>query len=146
MTDTLIRRLEEATEGSRELDARIGAEIRYFSDKAEDWMRGWQGPIAPYHEKPGHIACWHTDGRMSVWWSVPCYTTSIDAALTLVPEGWDDVQLFIKKNGCKARLKRRRGALLVAPMESERPDRLVATPAVALVIAALRARGIDMEG
>lgn len=85
---TILDQLQNASEGNRELDAQIGAKIRYFSDKAEDWMRGWQGPIAPYLEKPGHIACWHTDGKMSVWWSVPYYTTSLDAALTLVPEGW----------------------------------------------------------
>lgn len=101
MTD-LIARLESATEGSRELDAEIGAEVRYFSDKAEDWMRGWQGPIAPYPEKPGHIACWHTDGRMSVWWSVPRYTTSLDAKLP----GEDIVHIYERQDGSWAAINR----------------------------------------
>lgn len=57
--DTLIERLESATEGSRELDRAI-----------EEWR------LDPYDEAPFHL-------RDE---SIPHYTTSLDAALTLVPE------------------------------------------------------------
>ena len=58
MTD-LIARLEEAAEGSHRLDAQIAGAVSVAILMDEDWS--------------------HTG---------PHYTTSIDAALTLVPEGW----------------------------------------------------------
>lgn len=58
--DTLIRDLEEATEGSRELDTAV-----------TNWM---------WREKWGK--------KLPKDLSIEPYTTSLDAALTLVPEGW----------------------------------------------------------
>ena len=73
MTD-LIERLEAATEGSRELDAEIDERI---------WRAKWG------RGKPKDI-------------SVLYYTTSIDAALTLVPEGcgWE-ITTAILVNGTR---------------------------------------------
>ena len=68
-----IERLEAATEGSRELDAEIAVQI---------WpaLAGFQ----PDSERgPGH---WITPQDGPTY--AEDYTTSIDAALTLVPEGW----------------------------------------------------------
>lgn len=85
---TLIERLEAAEEGSRELDAEIALAIRapqeYFSrfDKDTDgypWP-GWSDVDGPecYDD-----AIWGGGGR---GWTAPQYTTSIDAALTLIPK------------------------------------------------------------
>lgn len=99
MTETatdLIRRLEEATEGSYELSLAVG-----------DFVGSFQH-----------------------------YTTSIDAALTLVPEGWEWV-LEWETNPDIARCKMGNpdiGLIFEAP-----------TLALAFCAAALRARRPDME-
>jgi hypothetical protein len=91
----LMTKLEQATEGSRELDAEIATAIRYMDPKAQEWMRRWEN-IGPMPNWPGRIACWHSDGQVAVHWDVPHYTTSLDAALTLVPEGaeWNLIKLL----------------------------------------------------
>lgn len=62
---SLIERLEKATE-DRELDAAV-----YEACVGEVWNDFLSGP-------------WAADGKSRV----PFYTSSIDAALSLVPEGW----------------------------------------------------------
>ena len=74
--DTLIRDLEATTKGSRELDASIFIEITLGVKEAgridrQDGLVGW----------------WPKDGPYQSAEEVPHYTTSLDAALTLVPEG-----------------------------------------------------------
>ena len=73
----LIARLEVATAGSRELDIAvyeaIGWRRKQFSKTAPTWL------------------CPPDDGKriaIEPFNLLPCVTTSIDAALTLVPEGW----------------------------------------------------------
>ena len=79
---TLIERLEAATEGSRELDAEIWEtlggkiEIRYAS----------KGP-------EGHVEQKRWIDKDGTWWQTSLgtqthFSTSLDAALTLAPEGW----------------------------------------------------------
>ena len=73
----LIADLEDATEGSRDLDARIAIESGWIFMaawvlKAEYWM----APDEIEHSEP------------------PQYTTSLDAADALGPEGWDIAQLW----------------------------------------------------
>ena len=63
----LIERLQEANEGSRELDAEIA--------KA----------VYPRLELRGN-GQWYID---NIHVRIEPYTTSIDAALTLMPEGWE---------------------------------------------------------
>lgn len=64
--DELLERLEKATEGSRELDIEI-------------YVTEFPFPCVELHPE---------DQRNHDEEKAPSYTTSIDAALTLVPEGW----------------------------------------------------------
>ena len=76
----LIQRLEQATEGSRELDAEI-----WFLDAAKA-----DGPVKEGAEDYGGIerTNW-MKGSIGIWDDqLPHYTTSVDAALTLVPDGF----------------------------------------------------------
>lgn len=68
----LIAKLEAATEGSRELDAEIGA--------LEDPLGRRPHPAAA----PGWLVGGDTDSPIEAL----AYTKSLDAARTLVPEGW----------------------------------------------------------
>lgn len=113
--DDLIRRLEAATEGSHELDCEV--------------YRWWRQNTPP----PALGAIWTTDEEYT-----PHYTTSLDAALSLVPEGMS-VKLFIHPDeySCYADVYRLEHHQLVGdPYEAEH----INTPAIALVIASLRAR------
>jgi len=73
MTRDLIRRLESAKEGSRELDIEIW-------DNVEAW------PVSPDNSEWRIIPSGNNTCLAST--VAPPYTTSIDAALTLVPEGY----------------------------------------------------------
>jgi len=112
----LIERLEAAESGSRELDAEIAKEVGYTF--METWTLSeeyWIGP-APAPDKPVVL---------------PRFTTSLDAALTLVPEGfW--TRLIIATPPVAE----------VNPNNIESVDGKViaTTPALALCIAALKAR------
>lgn len=79
---SLIDRIEAATEGSRELDGDIALLVGWepthdrqstlkWSDTYPSCRERWIGDRAPFNN-----------------WRVPHYSTSIDAALTLLPEGW----------------------------------------------------------
>ena len=80
MNADLIARLEAATEGSRELDAEIWCHLE------SSWKHEGNGIISrtrDYSDKTGR----RTGGCYE---SLPCptrYTTSLDAALTLIGEG-----------------------------------------------------------
>ncbi len=77
----LIEALEKATEGSRELDCEIAVAVcGYFR-------------IEPKYEAAGYGYGYVKDGHQHVPglggdMLVPNFTTSVDAALTLVPEGY----------------------------------------------------------
>ena len=76
----LIKRLEAAEEGSRELDMHI-AIAAGFKERGV--------PISEFLDSNRAV----TSGELTAYqvvghWGFPHYTTSIDAALTLVPEGW----------------------------------------------------------
>ena len=69
---TLIERLQEASEGSRELDQKVALAIGWTKKK---WCsRNWLPPGGK-----------NIDCRSNI----PRYTTSIDAALTLLDEWWE---------------------------------------------------------
>jgi hypothetical protein len=70
---------------------------------------------------------------------LPAYTASLDAAMTLVPVGWTYINLEICARGtdeqhCRCSVEREAGD------DEERVHAYAATPALALVAAALRAR------
>ncbi len=131
----LIEALERAEVGSREMDG----EIWWLVDRPaagcmfRNAATGLPGPL-PDKIPPGL-------GRLAVQNNAPAFTTSLDAALTLVPEGWT---LVIARPG-------HNHGVLVAQWRAEIPRPISSgggppwiafapTPALALVIAALRAR------
>ena len=150
MTD-LIARLAAATAGSRELDVRIKAWLQPDIPVMTD--SGGYGPNAhpvEYTALSEMIEVWadgapnddrardhHWDG-LGMGVSTPHYTTSIDAALTLVPEGWSIANFY---EAVKPQDRPWWGVVL----RRDEPYRVFEslghpTPALALTIAALKAR------
>ena len=127
---TLADRVEAATGPGRELDAEIARAI------------GW-GCVMRDPEAGHRWICWRKRYRDGEWIRLPHYTFSIDAALTLVPEGWfiygmgERVTPIIYKGDRHehidfwAETQHRQGGLL--------QKAFAATPALALVAASLRA-------
>ena len=118
MTDDLLSKIEQASEGGRDLDVEIA------------WAIGRPGsPI------PGHTN------------EVPPYTTSLDCALTLVPEGWmvASISEFIRRG------EKRSGVMLIRTADAKKeleeianpwdalPRTEAATPALAVTAASLKA-------
>ncbi len=103
---TLIERLEAATAGSRELDAEIAHAIGAFKPK----------PVTARDEN---------------FWTQH-YTSSLDAALSLVPDGFDYIVYRVDGECCAE----------VGPPGSFGFTKCVGTPTavLALCIAALKAR------
>lgn len=131
--DTLIARLEAAAEGSRELDAEIVVAL----DLRADWCKGYGTEIYVDRSTIETIGqptiLVNTLGKRSPgnppMGDYPHYTTSLDAALSLVPEDyWWSVRAT---TGCWAE---------VGPRNRFDQEGGGATPALALVIAALKAR------
>ena len=135
----LIKRLENASSGSRELDAEIAAFVHGTATKSITDVRGdeiYRGYKAP---DTGH------------WKRCPHYTTSLDAALTLVLEGsgWD-VGFIAANEAPIAHVWRDSTDAEQAVIETDVGKPLprggivfrgkAATPALALVIASLKAR------
>ena len=126
---TLIERLESATEGSRELDEAIINALCPDAMCRQD--PAWEDSITVYHAD-----ALLDSGKAEL----PHYTTSLDAALTLVPEGWEWSLAGGNKN-----------EPVQVPYASCWPDEQpfpaeldlyaeAATPSLALCIAALKAR------
>ena len=130
MTD-LIDRLEEATEGSRDLDEQIAlaSGIRHRSrrdGRGRSKGREW------FVDSHGGVETWANHA--------PYYTTSLDAALTLVPEGlgwqvWGEPKAT--KYGGEASIEHPTDGWHFCTEANGR------TPALALCIAALKARQDD---
>lgn len=85
MTDlnALIERLERSVVGSRELDALIECEVRRWQAYAvglNDEQRSHWKPIGTKGEVIDH--------QGFTRYHPPTYSFSIDAAMTLVPQGW----------------------------------------------------------
>lgn len=118
MTADLITRLESADGPSRELDADIARAI------------GWECVVRD-PEAQGKYVCWRKHYRSGEWIMLPRYTASIDAALTLVPEGWDWAIFHTN------------GGLTIHAWCGDKIDHFGDTPALALCIAALRAHQKD---
>jgi hypothetical protein len=125
MIPDLIKRLEEAREGSRELDEAIA--------------------LAVYPEMERRTVADPITGTEQVWYlhgtrvRIEPYTTSVDAALTLVPEGWRIAEM---KDGIKSDRGPYCNTRLWCPANPGLGYAYPgngATPALALCIAALKA-------
>lgn len=99
--DELIRRLEEATEGNRELDAEIVVAL----DIRPEWLVGQKGEmwieVRRHADSPpdirwkdsrvrrgaGNPTAWHSWPYIATALVYPHLTASFDAARTLLPEG-----------------------------------------------------------
>jgi len=77
--DDLVKALEQATEGSRELDADV-CKVAFWQS------HGYYGETDEHGE--WFLYSHRTGGNPTPKERLPHYTTSLDAALTLVPEGW----------------------------------------------------------
>lgn len=123
MQDDLIERLEKATGPDRGLDADIASYVGWTPSpgyrRCSD--NSWRRVI------PGHT---ESDAINSVTWS-PEFTCSIDAALTLVPEGFAcEVRRYSSGNGLAK----------VWHKDGQRFAENGTTPTIALCITALKAR------
>lgn len=128
MTD-LIARLAAATEPSRELDGLIFRAVNTGTPDA-DWC------AFDLEDESDAIIWYRRDANDTIAWEAPPnYTASIDAALTLVPEGLLR-SLIIYADRAHAFI--RTGSVL-NPATKEWTG-YAATPAIALCIAALQAR------
>lgn len=132
---TLADRCEKATGPDRRLDVEIAVAVDWRWD---DWEPD-EATARAMAEKHGidWLAGRAKEGISSMWRHMPRYTASLDAAMTLVPDGWTAWELR----------SRRRMTAFVAEISRECDDDEeakqghAATPALALCAAALRARG-----
>ena len=128
MTEALITSLEQAGEGSRELDARVAGVFSH--DVESDDGDFWWGPFDQQAER------------------VPDFTTSLDAALALasrVLPGWSYGLFGEVGDGATASLTQPDvdigGGVIASPglMGLDEFEGEAATPALALCLAVLRA-------
>lgn len=85
----LIERLEKAAGPDRELDALIDARVRIGKTEDVEWRKNrwlWDNFPVWRARSDGRVEVVHDDGTGGVHWAPEHFTSSIDAALTLVPE------------------------------------------------------------
>ncbi len=125
--DEIINRLEAATEGSQELDCEIGMALGWTVERPYEHVERWANP----------------DGSVlyrSFPWS---YTTSLDAALTLIPARTEHT----KERSYQIDAIGFERCYAAAYRDGDWFHGISRTPALALVIAALRARAkANQEG
>lgn len=133
MTRTeLIAALEKAVGASRELDRDIALTLDMYPETIRE-------DLGCYLDDPA-MTC----GGGEVW-APPAFTSSIDAALTLVPDGWR-VQVLSEWDNPTLRSRGPWQAILCEAGQGDgmngkpRCDH-APNPAIALCIAALKARG-----
>lgn len=124
----LVARLEKATGPDRDIDELIAEAVGYkVCSETQAYGRSWNSPSGYFIG------------------AAPKFTDSLDAAVTLIPEGW---AWSVHVGGCYAtgRLLKPRAELAEAvetqfgPAVGIRSQIEAATPAIAICIAALKAR------
>jgi hypothetical protein len=131
-TQSLIAKMSDATEGSRELDAEIWLSVTPHE------IRDYDGTTTlknRYVEVAGEWFCWLDNLREKV----PAYTTSLDAAVSLIPPDWrlEHLGEFTNTIEWECELHRRSSDMAVVAEAK--------TPFLALTIAALRAREVNTD-
>jgi hypothetical protein len=128
--DELAELCEAASGPDRELDALIDAATAKgrWAPHCEVAPSPTKGRVQ-YRTRGDSLALWHEQDARS-------FTASLDAAMTLVPDGWDwSVGTCGNGRGGHAFMRRPDGMGLDHEIEND-----AATPALALAAAALRAR------
>ena len=123
----LARRCEDAEGPSRELDAEIFIAVLWPDHKLQTTC-----DLFPDEVRTGRIQ----EPNGCGWMESPRYTSSLDAAMTLVPEGWL-WQVELIGHQTKGRI----GAAMAWLKHRQVEHGQAATPALALCAAALRAGG-----
>ena len=122
----LAERCEQATGADRRLDAEIDIAVRGFPEQAYEQTNGLRGKGSPELNRIDWFIKWGADR----------YTASLDAAMTLVPEGYVFGLGNFDPDGGTAKA----AAIVGATPDEDRNPTFAATPALALCAAALRAR------
>jgi len=151
MTDlnALIERLEKASGSDRELDGQIEAALGCpaFSDTLPALTDGWRWTFED-DDVPGRVTVFLTlankTSKKHKRYDAPHYTSSIDAAMTLVPEkhGWAlnyASMASVIRLGPNGAID---GEIVSSWPDDQREAELPVSPAIALCIASLRARAI----
>ena len=128
----LVERLEKAEGPSRELDGEIATAAHGWKFVCEP-VQGWLGGGSWWEDAAGKTV------------RLPPYTASVDSALTLVPEGWEWQVSNRAPKPLAGRAYIHNRELISGGAVSHNPkyrgqEATAATPALALCIAALRAR------
>jgi hypothetical protein len=152
--EALAERVEALTRPDREVDAEVALAFGYVRDEFcctninGSSERGllWFPPYFTADDKAGAISEYRSSVAANFWpeSDPPAFTASLDAAMSLVPEGWlPAVQAFARGNECKPAYHR--GTLRrwtrneQGDVSFEKLHGIATTPALALVAAALRA-------
>lgn len=137
---TLSDRIEQASEGSRELDAEIAAATGRMVDLPShllgDFAPGYSKRfrVSECGEKVELLAASGDSGRIMASRPAEPFTRSLDAAMTLVPEGWDAIQGWDYPTRSIRKIHHDDGELVFTGTGK--------TSALALCACALRARGL----
>ncbi len=144
-TDELVAMLEAATEGSRELDEAIAKAIGALPPDAKFWAYNPEDGCAEYEWMDIDPADDDPRPYRSGGQGID-YTTSIDCALTLLPEGFAVRDLMIwpgQPSSLTVYGTKLRGGEYWHHFGDGRWEARAAAPALAICIAALRARSVS---
>lgn len=136
---TLISRLQNAEEGSRELDAMLTSVLgwhRVTPSQARMKRGGWISPEDWLGEMSNGSPILDQMHGTTIHRDPPPWTTSVDSALTLVPEG-RGIQMIAQKGFA--------AAWLIENAEEEQDVCEAPTLPLAIVIACLKAGGLTDE-
>lgn len=133
----LVERIEKVEGPDRALDVEIAVAVDW---RWPDWE---EGESTVRDRVAAHGLEWlidrATNGMNSMWRGIPAYTASIDAAMTLVPEGAVTFLASQERHSLRWKWELRHGF-------GVRSSARAATPALALTAAALRslaAQGVE---
>lgn len=127
----LADRVEALSGPDRKVDCLI-------ADAVDAWPEGW---IKHLPGMEGATWAYHNPAHNGEWMEAPAYTASLDAAMTLVPEGsWDHMEVFKPDHQTLGWTVH----LLANGNFRDRPNHVgfAATHVLALCAAALRARNV----